>query len=251
MITTSELNTVELSPTKKDFYQIWNELLDIASKLSERWDPTSTNESDPGIVLLKVLTAVADKLNYNIDVNTLEAFMPSAAQEESMRKLTEMLGYNMKYYRSATTDIKIAYNKNVSDPIKGTLVVDKFTNIKDLDDNINYITLSPLSLNVDNPVGTVSCMEGELVECETDDNNIVSLFHLDDNNRYYLPETQIAENGIFITGIENNIESEDWTSVNNLNAKNLGSKVFKFGFTVISSPFTSNCLNLLKNSTTS
>ena len=81
MITNKELNAVKLSPTKKDFYQIWNELLETAGKISERWDPTSTNESDPGIVLLKVLTAVADKLNYNIDSNTLEAFMPSAAQE--------------------------------------------------------------------------------------------------------------------------------------------------------------------------
>ena len=110
MITNKELNTVKLSPTKKDFYQIWNELLDVSSKISEWWDPTSTNESDPGIVLLKVLTAVADKLNYNIDANTLEAFMPSAAQEESMRKLTEMMGYNMKYYRSATTEVKISYD---------------------------------------------------------------------------------------------------------------------------------------------
>ena len=80
MITNKELNTVKLSPTKKDFYQIWNEILDVSSKISERWDPTSTNESDPGIVLLKVLTAIADKLNYNIDANTREAFMPSAAQ---------------------------------------------------------------------------------------------------------------------------------------------------------------------------
>ena len=111
MITNQEINAVKLSATKKDFYQIWNELLDTASKLSERWDPASTNESDPGIVLLKVLTAVADKLNYSIDTNILEAFMPTAAQEESMRKLTEMLGYSMKYYRSATTDVTISYAK--------------------------------------------------------------------------------------------------------------------------------------------
>ena len=92
MITEKEIESIQLSATKKDFYQIWNELLETAGKLSERWDPTSTNESDPGIVLLKVLTAIADKLNYNIDKNILEAFMPSAAQEESMRKLCSMLG---------------------------------------------------------------------------------------------------------------------------------------------------------------
>ena len=39
--------------------------------------------------------------------------MPSAAQEESMRKLCEMMGYNMKYYRSATTDVTIYFNKNI------------------------------------------------------------------------------------------------------------------------------------------
>ena len=230
MITNKELNAVKLSPTKKDFYQIWNELLDTAGKISERWDPVSTNESDPGIVLLKVLTAIADKLNYNIDANTLEAFMPSAAQEDSMRKLTEMLGYSMKYYQSATTEVKISYDKNVDSPIQGFLVIDKFTNIKDIDDSINYVTLTPLNLTKEIPFGTVTCMEGELVECETADNNIVSIFHLDDNHRYFLPETQIAENSIFITNIENNIEGTEWKQVSNLNAQSLGAKVFKFGF---------------------
>lgn len=230
MITNKELNAVKLSPTKKDFYQIWNELLETAGKISDRWDPVSTNESDPGIVLLKVLTAIADKLNYNIDVNTLEAFMPSAAQEESMRKLTEMLGYNMKYYQSATTEVKISYEKHLESPISGTLTIDKFTNLKDIDDSINYVTLAQLNLNKSSPVGNVECMEGELVECETADNNIVSMFHLDDNKRYFLPETQVAENGIFITNIENNIEGAEWRRVDNLNAQSLGSKVFKFGF---------------------
>ena len=230
MITNQELNAVKLSPTKKDFYQIWNELLDTAGKISDRWDPVSTNESDPGIVLLKVLTAVADKLNYNIDANTLEAFMPSAAQEESMRKLTEMLGYSMKYYQSATTEVKISYIKNVESPISGVLTIDKFTNLKDIDDSINYVTLAPLNLTNDTPSGNVTCMEGELVECETADNNIISMFHLDDNKRYFLPETQVAENSIFITNIENNIEGTEWRKVSNLNAQSLGSKVFKFGF---------------------
>ena len=105
MITNKELNEVSLSPTKKDYYQIWNELLELASKISTRWSPDSTNESDPGIVLLKSLVAIADKLNYNIDKNTLEAFMPSATQQESMRKLTEMMGYTMKYYRAANCKV--------------------------------------------------------------------------------------------------------------------------------------------------
>jgi hypothetical protein len=135
--------------------------------------------------------------------------MPSAAQEESMRKLTEMMGYSMKYYQSATTEVKISYNKNYTDPIAGTLTIDKFTNIKDIDDSINYVTLEEVLLNKDNPSKNVECMEGELVECETDDNNIVSLFHLDDNYRYFLPEIQVAENGIFVTNIAGQTSGQD------------------------------------------
>jgi hypothetical protein len=35
------------------------------------------------------------------------------------------------------------------------------------------------------------------------------MLHLDDLKRYILPETSIAENGIFISNIENDIESLD------------------------------------------
>lgn len=240
MITERELNAVELSQTKKDFYQLWNETIDVATKLSNLWDPSSTNESDPGIVLLKVLTAIADKLNYQIDKNTLEAFMPSAAQEESMRKLCEMLGYDMKYYRSATTSVKISYlyldtdgtfktqgdEKYLSNTDENKVEIAKFTNIKDADDSVNYFTLDTVTLSYSKPIETVPCMEGTLVECETDDDNIISMLQLDDNNRYYLPESQIAENGIFVTNIEDGYELDLWEKVTNLNtqpnAKNVG-----------------------------
>jgi hypothetical protein len=134
--------------------------------------------------------------------------MPSAAQEESMRKLTSMLGYDMGYFKSATTDVKISYNYIGKVAINTPIVINKYTNIKDLDNSINYITLDDIYLNSGNTSKIVSCIEGELVECETDDNNIVSILHLDDNKRYYLPETQIAENGIFITNILNGMEGD-------------------------------------------
>ena len=231
MITEKEVQAVELSPTKKDFYQIWNELMDTASKISERWDPTSTNESDPGIVLLKVLTAIADKLNYNIDKNTLEAFMPSASQQESMRKLCEMMGYNMKYYRSGTTDVTVSYIGNTALGSGDIITIGQFTNIKNQEDDINYVTTVTKTLSASLNSTTIPCIEGELVACETDTDNIVSLMLLDDNQRYYLPETQIAENGIFIYNIsDGNYNSGTWKQVDNLNTQVERSKCFKFGF---------------------
>lgn len=232
MITNKELSEVTLSPTKKDYYQIWNELMELATKISDRWSPASTNETDPGIILLKALTAIADKLNYNIDKNTLEAFMPSATQEDSMRKLTEMMGYDMKHYQSAACKALITYKSSnehaISEFVNG-IYFPKFINLKNEDEDINYVTLEDFVLQFGDAAHEVTVIEGEVLECETNNDNIVTLLHLDDLNRYILPEYAIAENGIFITNITDSLESELWRKEQNLNAQQLGSKVYKFG----------------------
>jgi hypothetical protein len=244
MITKNEITSLSLSPTKKDFAQIWNELLEVAGKLSERWDPTSTNESDPGIVILKALTGIADKLNYNIDKNTLEAFMPTAAQEDSMRKLCDMLGYNIKYYQSAITDVTIKYyNSEPSEEESNVMTttgvyIPKFTVITNNDQDISYFTINEkdLLISADSPICNVKCMEGQIVKCESlSDNNVITSNHISEDNRFYLPETQIAENGIFVYNIfsYNGTDLSDgtpWTKVDNLNTQSRGSRVFKFGF---------------------
>lgn len=244
MLTKNEISTLSLSPTKKDFVQIWNELLDVAGKLSERWDPTSTNESDPGIVILKALAGIADKLNYNIDKNTLEAFMPTAAQEDSMRKLCDMLGYNMKYYRSAETSVTIKYyNADPSEEeaaIVNTttgLEIPKFTVITNADKDISYFTTNqvPVYISEKDPSKTLNCMEGQIVKCEsTTDNSVITLAQFSEGNKFYLPETQIAENGIFVYNVSSTAsgiaDGDQWEKVDNLNIQARGARVFKFGY---------------------
>jgi hypothetical protein len=241
MLTKNEINSIQLSATKKDFYQIWGELTEIADKLSERWDISSTNESDPGIVLLKVLTAVADKLNYTVDKNILEAFMPSAAQEESMRKLCAMLGYSMKYYQSAETTVTVKWTgATVKDSSQlalddGTkisyLQIPQFTVFKNADEDVTYVTKKAVELSYGNLSDEIDVIEGEVVQCESENDNIITAANLDDNNRFYLPEAQIAENGIFIYNInDGSVSSELWEKVDNLNTQSLNTKCFKFGY---------------------
>ena len=236
MLTKNEISALNLSPTKKDFVQIWNELLEVAGKLSERWDPTSTNESDPGIVILKALTGIADKLNYNIDKNTLEAFMPTAAQEDSMRKLCDMLGYNVKYYRSAEAEVTIKYRpvedeKAIEAP---GLLIPKFTVITNGDQDINYFTTNAYGIYISsqNPSVKLSCMEGQLVKCESiNDNNVITASQISEQNRFYLPEYQIAENGIFVYNVGLDMsDGTPWKKVENLNIQARGERVYKFGY---------------------
>lgn len=239
MINEKELNLTQISPTKRDFYQIWTELLDVSKKLSERWDPTSTNETDPGIVLLKVLTACTDKLNYNIDKSILELFMPSVTQVDSMRKLCDLLGYNMKYYQSATTDVTISYKGNLlNDDSKVYLFkLPKFTQIKNNSEDVSYMTLRECTFTVGKSQDTaiitankVPCIEGSYQVCSTNDGELITVDHIDDNYRFYLPEAAIAENGIFISNLANNSYSDYWTKVDNLNTVLPGKTAWKFGF---------------------
>jgi hypothetical protein len=248
MITKNEISSLNLSPTKKDFVQIWNELIEVASKITERWDPTSTNESDPGIVLIKVLAGIADKLNYNIDKNILEAYMPTAAQMESMRKLCELMGYDIKYYQSAETTVRISYTGNTTDlsdendeklPEPSGLALPKFTTITNADKDITFVTTNAIPVLIQNskPWVEVPCIEGQLSQCETmNDHNLITLAQLDDNNRYYLPEIQIAENGIFVynaitsSSTAEVSDGELWTRVSNLNTQSADTRVFKFGY---------------------
>lgn len=242
MLTKNEITALNLSPTKKDFVQIWNELLEVAGKLSERWDPTSTNESDPGIVILKAIVGLADKLNYNIDKNTLEAFMPTAAQEESMRKLCDMLGYNIKYYQSAVTTATIRYNKDDSqatasqNSVSQQVSIPRFTTLTNVDRTVNYFTINQKEYKIsNNDKITVECMEGQIVQCESiNENNIITMNQISDNNRFYFPEVQIAENGIFVYNLSTDSAiigtSERWEKVDNLNTVSRGSKVYTFGF---------------------
>ena len=52
--TQSELDISNKSYTNKDFESIYLELMDYADKLSKRFSPKDSNESDPNIVLLKL-----------------------------------------------------------------------------------------------------------------------------------------------------------------------------------------------------
>lgn len=246
MITNKDLAIENISYTNKDFGQIYPELLELVKTLTNKWDPEATNESDPGIVLLKMVAFIGDKLNYNIDKNTLEQFIVSATQETSMRRLTEMLGYNMKYYRSATTKIGFRYlgDLDTGDETGDISSYDSFyikafdTTFKTDDDTV-YTLLEDIYITANNKQCTDKlAVQGSLKALSvlgSDDyteSTLIQLYNLDSQNRVYFPDVEVAENGIFINKeVYDAVYHVDaWHRVDNLNDQELGSKVFKFGF---------------------
>lgn len=238
-------NTIDISPisyTNKDFRAIYEELLNLINDLTDRWDPKSTNESDPGLVLVKLKAFLADKLNYNIDKNILENFPSQATQRGNAQKLYDILGYGMKYYQSAVTTVTMRYNRGNNPGVysvsnKGAYTIPAFTQLTDTNNQISYVTKNDAQVSIES--GNQSAIEVEVIEGYIQDfaingNTTINISNLDSDYKLYFTESMIAQNGIFINSDK---DSSYWRAVDNLESTQLGQKVFKFGLM----PVTNTC----------
>ncbi len=217
-----------ISYTNKDFRTIYPELLELARKLG-KWDPTRSNESDPGVVLIKLMALIADKNNYNIDKNVLETFPLSVTQDSNARQLYDLLGYNMGWYKSATMDIGFKLKEAVEETVELPMLT---TQVSDSTGSITYTLLENVYLSNINEEKYVKAIEGVVYKYNINGTEIISINNMDADLRIYFDETQISENGIFIwdgfTAANMSI-NEIWQKVDNLASYPAKSRIFKFG----------------------
>ena len=240
MINDKELQISNKSYTNKDFPVVYVEILNLIKTITDKWDPATSNESDPGIVLLKLLAFIADKLNYNIDKNLLERFLLSCTQATSMRELCEMMGYEMDYYVSAETKVTFSFSgqedENGEQKLQGTdyFVIPQFTSVTSANSDVHYITKTDVRIDSSvNYTGTVVAIEGDLNTLTANDSEVIRLENLDDSLRIYFPVPNVAQNGVFIRTLESGYvgtAKKYWTRVKNLNSESLGQNIYKFGF---------------------
>lgn len=249
-MTQYERDLSNLSYTNKDFGKIYPELLDLVKKISYKWDPSQSDESDPGVVLLKLAALMADKNNYNIDKNILETFPLSVTQLQNARQLFEQCGYYMKYYRSATTNLSMTLVKGCEPDISEndiaqlspndpaidieesqntrSYIIPKYTMVSDLENSVVYTLTQDVTLRSDGvTVDNIPALQGVINTYTINGESVITAANLDYNNRLYFTEFDIAENGIFIEGELN----REWEKVDNLVLQPLGSCCYKFNVT--------------------
>lgn len=233
MITNEELQISNISYINKDFQTIYPELVELIKKLTNIVDPTATNESDPFIVLLKMLAFMGDKLNYNVDKQVLETKVPSATQISNVRTILENNGYTMQYYNSAKTYITMVYRGDIpsNNPIEFKAFDTKFT---DVDNTLVYTLLKDLTLTAtDISVGGIEypIAQGEpKYVYGLNKNETLQLSDLDDNNRLFFPEKMVASNCIYVKYQDSQDWFTEWKVVENLNIQQLNTPCFKFGY---------------------
>ena len=219
------------SYTNKDFINVYTELLDLAKKLSSKWDPSISNESDPGVVLLKLNAVIADKNNYNIDKNILEYYPETAAQPVNIRNIYHQLGYNMPWYISSKGTVAMQWQGELSNT-GTTVTIPKFTQICNSDKTIIYTITEDTYLPMSKEVIDVPIMGGQAVVFSVAGNTVITTASLDNRNRLYFSDTTVAENGIFINSYRNGVLQNDYTSwhkVDNILLESVGTPCYEFG----------------------
>lgn len=216
-----------LSYTNKDFNSIYVELLDIVKQLTHKWDPSISNESDPGVILLKLDAIIGDKNNYNIDKNILEAFPESVTQEVHARNAYKQLAYKMPWYQSATTTITMRWiGEELQQGVR--VKIPRYTMLTNSDTSAIYTLIDEPVFTATENVVTARIMEGTIVTHTINSNPIIDISNLDMSNRVFLNDYTVAENGIFISN-SGSLSVNAWTLVDNLQVRAQGNKFYEFG----------------------
>ena len=88
--------------SSRDYQSIYNDFLSAVPTMTELWDGES--DSDPGVVLAKFVTACADVLSTNLDIQANEVYAPTVSQRKNAEKLFALFGYDLGFYTAARTE---------------------------------------------------------------------------------------------------------------------------------------------------
>ena len=135
-----------------------------------------------------------------------------------------MLGYNMHYYRSATTEITFWYLGTLED--NESVKIPKFTMITDDSGENTFTLLQSVEIQKASTPFIGDAIQGTIHDYEVNGVTDITLDNLDSEYRLFFTESKIAENGIFITnkGNGNDFNTDEWKKVDNLESSTLNSK---------------------------
>ena len=193
--------------TNRDFQSQFIELLDIAKKLNASYDPSISSESDPIVVLMKEIAMMGDKLEYNKDKAARELFPSTVQQRSNAQELYDILGYRLKGWISATGYVSLSLKASTAlvNAVGNTVTIPKFTRLEDANGLYNYVTTDTISFDLSgaddtwSDTKTVGIIEGEIKTLEVGGIDTIGISNMDENYRVYFPETNVAENGIFVS----------------------------------------------------
>lgn len=143
-----------VSYTSRDYQSLVKEFWDLVPKLTDLWKPEA--DADPGVVLGRYIASCCCMLGVNLDWAVNEMYAPTVSQRKNAEKLFALIGYNLGYYSSATTEV--SFTNNTEGPIEldfgfngsNFCTVNAYTDITDQSRVITYNILPRTNGYADN-----------------------------------------------------------------------------------------------------
>ena len=98
-----------ISYTEKEYSSILKSLVEAIPQLTDKWKNYA--EDDPGIVLLKLMSACGDMLCYNMDYQVRETFPQTATQRKNAASMYSLIGYKMHWFQSAICNVTVKFTR--------------------------------------------------------------------------------------------------------------------------------------------
>lgn len=121
----------------KDFKDLYQEVLDEVKTLTTHWDPSVSDEADPGVAILKAYTLFIDKLNYAINYKNAQNSVKRVTDTDTAKELFYDLGYQVKGRNSANGEISVKLLSSAS----GDINLPLFTQFTDSTGKINFTSI--------------------------------------------------------------------------------------------------------------
>lgn len=124
-----------LSYTSRDYESILRDLIYFIKGEGSILEWDNISEADPLFLILHLLAAHTDILNYMIDYRTLEGYMSTARERASMVRIANSVGYKIPSYKPAVAylDVFGGLEENTSTPLE------RFTTAKEVDENSFWV----------------------------------------------------------------------------------------------------------------
>jgi hypothetical protein len=145
-ITDSE-NVPRLNYTSKDFSTLRQELIARIPLLCKNW--SDLNESDPGITIVELFSAMSDILMFNLDMASNEAQFLTAVQRKSVINLAALIDYFPNSVTSSRAQIYFDGTKHFS--VGGaSLVIPAYTQVStSVNNGVNFVTTTVAQDGID------------------------------------------------------------------------------------------------------
>lgn len=238
------LNNPNLSYTNRDYSSILAELKAAIPTLTKVYNPQS--DADPGIVLIKLMAMLGDMLSFNLDNNALEVFPKTVLQTKNAQQLFRLIGYKMKWYRSAYCEAQF------SNPNALSITIHRFNSFVTAS-GITYTNLSPIEIPAG--AGGDSQVAATLIQgtpatprrIKPLSSNVTDWHEIYDynveaskvtRNRIYLSDKNVDNTTIHLIDDDDTaFTSTTWQQVDNLNTVTEVGKYFEFDFDESGKPY--------------